>query len=101
MKLEKVNEHFQRRLKDPRFRKLYSLEEQKLAVVKRIIDYRIKHKISQKELAENAGVSQQHISKIENGEFSNIATLEKVLVLIGYAVKIQVVPIKRGLGKAA
>ena len=96
----KIDDHLQEKLRDPQFRKQYSLEKQKLAIVKRIIDHRIKYKMSQSELAKQARISQQHISKIENGEFSNIATLEKVLVQIGYAVRIQVVPLKEKL-KAA
>jgi transcriptional regulator with XRE-family HTH domain len=97
MKIQKVDEHLQEKLKDPYFREIYELEEQKLSIVKQIIGYRIKNKVSQKELADMAGVTQQHISKIENGEFSNIATLEKVLLFTGYTVKIQAVPLKPGI----
>lgn len=45
------------------------------------------------QLAKKLGVSQQHISKIENSEFSSMETLEKVLIGIGYSVRIQVVPL--------
>ncbi len=71
-----------------------SLQRQKLEVVKKLIAFRIEQKMTQKRLAKRAGVSQQHISKIECGIFSNIATLEKLLALIGYAVKIEIVPLK-------
>ncbi|MBI3313366.1 MAG: helix-turn-helix transcriptional regulator [Candidatus Omnitrophica bacterium] len=94
MKLEKVNDHLNEKLKDPYFKELYELEDQKLRIVKRIVAHRIKHDLNQKQLADKAGVSQQHISKIENGEFSSIMTLEKVLIFIGYTVKIQAVPLK-------
>ena len=94
MKLEPVNTHLEEKLKDPYFRELYELEEQKLQIVKRIVDYRMKHNISQKQFADKAGVTQQHISKIEKGEFSSVTTLEKVLIFIGYTVKIQAVPLK-------
>ena len=93
MKSENVNEHLKEKLKDPYFKELHELEEQKLAIVKRIVDYRIKNKLTQGQLAQKAGVTQQHISKIENGEFSSVATLEKVLLFIGYTVKIQAVPL--------
>ena len=101
MRLEKVDAHLQEKLKNPYFRKLHSLEEQKLQIVKHIIDYRIKNKLSQKELAEQAGVSQQHISKIESGEFSNMATLEKILIHIGYTVRIHAIPLHKRRLKAA
>ena len=95
MKPERVSEHLKEKLKDPYFKELYELEEQKLSIVKRIIDYRIKNKISQGELAVRAGVTQQHISKIENGEFSSVTTLEKVLLFIGYTIKIHAVPLSQ------
>lgn len=95
MRIEKVDEHLKEKLKDPYFKELYELEEQKLAIVKRIIDYRIKNNLTQGQLAKRAGVTQQHISKIENGEFSNIATLEKVLLFIGFTVRLDIVPLEK------
>lgn len=91
--IERVDEHLKEKLKDPYFKELYELQEQKLDIVKRIIDYRIAHSLTQRQLAKKAGVTQQHISKIENGDFSNILTLEKILLFIGYTVKIQAVPL--------
>jgi len=91
MKELTINEHLQEKLKNPYFKELYELEQQKYDIVKRIINYRIKKKISQSNLAKAVGVSQQHISKIENGEFSSIVTLEKVLLYIGMTVRLKVV----------
>ena len=67
MKLESVDKHLKEKLKDPYFKELYELEEQKLGIVKHVIDYRIKHDLNQKALADRIGVTQQHISKIESG----------------------------------
>lgn len=97
MKIEKVDEHLKEKLKDPYFRELYELEEQKLKIVKNIINYRVKNEFTQRDLAKKIGVTQQHISKIENGEFSSITTLEKVLLFIGYTVKIQAMPLKQSI----
>ena len=93
--MRRVNKHLKEKLKDPYFKELYELEEQKLNIVKHIIDYRIKNNLSQSQLAKRVGVSQQHISKIENGEFSNITTLEKILLFIGFKVKLQVIPLRK------
>jgi len=97
MKLEKVNDHLKDKLKDSYFKELYGLEEQKLKIVKKIIEYRIRYRLSQKQLAWKANVTQQHISKIENGEFSNIVTLEKILLFIGYTVKIEAIPLNHNM----
>lgn len=94
MRIERTEEYLKEKLKDPYFKELYELDEQKLGIVKRIIDYRIKHNFTQKDLAKKADVSQQHISKIENGVFSSVTTLEKILLYIGYTVKIQAVPLR-------
>ena len=91
MKLESVDKHLKEKLKDPYFKELYELEEQKLDIVKRIIDYRVKHGLNQKQLAERVAVTQQHISKIESGDFANVMTLEKVLLAIGYTVQIKAI----------
>ncbi len=95
LKMRRVEGHLREKLKDPYFKELYELEEQKLAIVKNIVDYRIKNKLTQAQLAKEIGVTQQHISKIENGEFSNILTLEKVLLFIGFKVKLEAVPLQR------
>lgn len=104
MKEVTVNEHLREKLKNPYFKELYELEQQKYNIVKKIIDYRIKKKITQADLAKEAGVSQQHISKIENGEFSSIVTLEKVLLHIGMTVRMKAVElnttVKRQIKKA-
>ena len=91
MKLENVDKHLKEKLKDPYFKELYELEEQKLEIVKRVIDYRIKHDLNQKQLAEKVGITQQHISKIESGDFANVMTLEKVLLAIGFTVQMKVI----------
>lgn len=94
-RLKKVEDHLKTLLKDPHFRELYELEEEKMEVIKKIVGYRIKHHLTQGQLARRVGVSQQQISKIENGEFSSLATVQKVLLAIGYHLAVAVVPIRR------
>lgn len=91
MKEMTVSEHLQEKLKDPYFTELHELEQQKYAIVKKIIDYRTREDLTQAGLAKRIGVSQQHISKIESGEFSSVSTLEKVLLGIGMTVRIKAV----------
>lgn len=94
MKSDLVRDHLKEELKDPHFKELHELHQQKLVIVKRIIDYRVKHHFTQGQLAEKVGVSQQYISRIETGDFCTVEVLEKVLTAIGYAVKMQIVPLR-------
>ncbi len=93
-KLEKVDVHLKQKLNDPYFKELYELEQQKLGLVKKIIAYRISNDITQGDLAEQVGVTQQHISKIENCEFADPVTLVKVLLYVGFRVHMRAEPIK-------
>jgi len=93
MKLVKVDDHLKEELKDPHFRELYELETQKFQVVKRVIEARVRHGWTQTDLAKKAGVTQQYISKIESGEFTSIAALEKVLHFLGLAMQIRVITV--------
>ena len=97
MKLRKVDDHLKEELKDPHFRELYELEEQKFQVVRRIVAARIREGWTQTELAEKAGVTQQYISKIESGEFTSIVALEKVLRFLGLTVQLRIVPVPKNV----
>ena len=74
--------------KDPSFQEQYELKMQLLELIKPIVAYRIKHNLSQSQLAREVGISQQHISKIESGNFSSLATLQQVLSFVGYKVSV-------------
>ena len=91
--MRKVDDYIKEKIKrNPDFKARYDLLMEKAAVVKKIIEYRIRHKLSQGELAKEIGVTQQYISKIEEGEFSNLDTIESILEHIGYRLKLEVVP---------
>ena len=93
--MENVNTHLKKLLKDPYFKELYELEQQKLEVAHILIKYRIKHSLTQKELAKKMGVTQQYISKVESGDFSNLKAVMILLFLIGFKVKLDIKPIAK------
>ena len=91
--MKKVDDYIKEKLKrNPDFKARYDLIKEKVAIVKKIIAYRIQHKLSQEQLAREIGVTQQYISKIEEGEFSNLDAIEDILEQIGYRLKLEVVP---------
>lgn len=91
--MRKVDDYIKEKIKrNPDFKARYDLLMEKAAVVKKIIAYRIRHKFSQEQLAKELGVTQQYISKIEEGEFSNLDAIEGILEHLGYRLKLEVVP---------
>ena len=91
--MRKVDDYIKEKIKnDPDFKVRYDLIKEKVAVVKKIIEYRIRHKLSQEQLAKEIGVTQQYISKIEEGEFSNLDAIQDILEQIGYRLRLEVVP---------
>jgi DNA-binding XRE family transcriptional regulator len=91
--MRKVDDYIKEKIKrNPDFKARYDLLMEKAVVVKKIIAYRIRHKVSQEQLAQELGVTQQYISKIEEGEFSNLDSIEEILEHIGYRLKLEVVP---------
>ena len=84
--LTNVKDHLKEALKDAYFRELYELDSVKTEIAKKIIEYRIRHNLNQSQLAKMVKVSQQQISYIEEGDFSNFQTIQKVLLAIGYKI---------------
>lgn len=84
--MKNVKKHLDKKMKDISFKEHYELDLVKLQFIKPIIAYRIKHKLNQKALAKKAGISQQQISKVESGDFSNFDTVLKILFAIGITI---------------
>jgi predicted transcriptional regulator len=70
-------------LKDENFAQLYNEEKELLSLSIKILEERNKLGISQKDLAKKAHVTQQQLSKVENGINCNITTLLKVCGALG------------------
>ena len=93
--LRRVEDHLEEKRRHPSFRELQELDEEKLKVAKVIIGARVHRRLSQAALARQLGVTQQQVSKLENGDFDNLATLQKVLTILGYQVRVSAVPLHR------
>jgi DNA-binding XRE family transcriptional regulator len=80
-------------MKDPKFREHYEEEKQSLMLAIKIAELREKKGLSQQQLAELMGTSQQAISRIESGEYEGftLKTLEKIAGSTGMRVKIEFV----------
>ena len=76
-------DHLNQKLEDPQFKKLYEEEKYLLELGLAIAEAREQKGLSQKELAKKSQVTQQQLSKIENGVNCNMLTFIKVSSALG------------------
>jgi len=75
--------HLKEQLKDPKFAKAFNEEKERIELAVKIASERNKLGISQAELARKAKVTQQQLSKVENGVNCNMHTFIKVCTALG------------------
>ena len=75
--------HLADEMKNPEFKKAFEEEKRLLQLSNAIVDAREKSGMTQKELAKKSHVTQQQLSKIENGVNCNMLTFIKVSNALG------------------
>ncbi|MCL2441476.1 MAG: helix-turn-helix transcriptional regulator [Treponema sp.] len=80
--------HLNEELKNPEFKKAYEEERRLLQLSYAIVEAREKRGMTQKELAEKSRVTQQQLSKIENGVNCNMLTFIKVSTALGLGITV-------------
>jgi transcriptional regulator with XRE-family HTH domain len=70
--------HLKEKLKNKRFKRMYEEEKELLDISLKILEARREKNLSQAELANRAHITQQQLSRIENGMNFNIKTLLKL-----------------------
>jgi DNA-binding XRE family transcriptional regulator len=99
--VEQLSQEFlKERLKDPGYREFY-VEEQfrkKLAIA--VSEIRKKRKLTQKQLAERAGLKPEVVSRIESGEYrkGTLKLLYQIALATETTIDIEFVPDKKGRG---
>lgn len=76
--MKTFRKHLKEKLKDERFKILYDEERQLAELSLKILGAREQQGLSQKEVAQKAKVTQQQLSKVENGINCNLTTFLKV-----------------------
>jgi HTH-type transcriptional regulator / antitoxin HipB len=76
--MKTFKKHLNEKLKNEQFKRLYEEERQLVELSFRILNAREKKGLSQKDVAQKAKVTQQQLSKVENGINCNLKTFLKV-----------------------
>ena len=79
-------EHLAKKMKNPNFKKMYEEEKHLLKLGLLIIEAREQKGLTQMELAQKSHVTQQQLSKIENGINCNMLTFIKVSSALGLGI---------------
>jgi HTH-type transcriptional regulator / antitoxin HipB len=87
--MKTFRKHLNESLKDEKFKELYNEEKELLQLSLALHEARKKAGISQLEIAQQAHLTQQQISKLENGTNCNIMTYMKVSHAIGFKLALQ------------
>jgi DNA-binding XRE family transcriptional regulator len=81
--MKSFKDHLNNELRDPRFKQVFDEEKHLLELGVKISETREKLGLSQKELAQKCHVTQQQLSKIENGVNCNLLTFVKISSSLG------------------
>jgi DNA-binding XRE family transcriptional regulator len=80
--------HLAEEMKNQEFKKLFEEEKRLLNLSYAIVEAREKSGLTQKELAQKSHVTQQQLSKIENGINCNMLTFIKVSNALGLSLRV-------------
>ncbi len=87
-------ESLKEQMENEEFKQEWEKTELEYQIIKAIITAREEKNITQKELAEMTGITQNDISKLENGNANpSLQTLKKLANGLGMAIKLEFVPI--------
>ena len=81
--------HLKEKLQDEHFRKMYEEERQFAELSLQLVETRVRLGLSQKEVAQQAKITQQQLSKLENGVSCNVTTLLKVCKALGLKLELE------------
>jgi len=80
--------HLAEEMKKPEFKRAFEEEKRLLELSYAIVEAREKKGITQRELAKKSHVTQQQLSKIENGVNCNMLTFIKVSSALGLGITV-------------
>ena len=91
--IKNFDQFFDEQLKNPEFRKEWEDSQPERNITRAMLDTRISHNFTRRELAEYTGISLTDISKLENGTRNpSLKLLKRLADGMGMTLKIEFVP---------
>ena len=87
--MKSFRKHLKEKLKDEQFRKLYAEERKLVELSLKILDTREHLGLSQEDVAKRAKITQQQLSKLENGINCTMTTFLKVCNALGITIDLE------------
>jgi DNA-binding XRE family transcriptional regulator len=92
-------DYLDEQLKNPEFRAEYDALEGEFALIRQLIDLRIKRGLSQRQLAKRAEMQQPTIARLEGGRTASLKTLRRVAEALDARVEVRLVSREAASGK--
>jgi DNA-binding XRE family transcriptional regulator len=94
-------DYLDQQLANPEFRAAYDALEPEFALIRQLIDLRVKRGLSQRQLAKRAKMQQPTIARLEGGQTASLRTLRRVADALDADVQVSLVPRKSSGSPAA
>lgn len=83
-KLPSANDWLAKSLKDPKFKKEYDKLQPEYELINKLIEARIKKKMTQKDIADRMGTKQSALARLESGHANpTISFIQKLATALG------------------
>ena len=94
-------DYLDQQLQNPEFKAEYDALEPEFALIRQLIDLRIKRGLSQRQLAERAKMQQPTIARLEGGKTASLRTLQRVADALDADVRVTLVPRRAATAKGS
>lgn len=85
-------EYLDEQMRDPEFATEYQALDGEYALIRQLIALRIRRGLSQRQLAERAGMKQPSIARLESGRAANLQTLRRIADALDADVRVSIEP---------
>ncbi len=88
-----IEPYFKKQMNSAAFRRAYEELEPEFAIIRQIIDLRLKRKMTQEQLAKRMGTAQPSIARMESrGKVKNLDYLQRIANALNARVEVRLVP---------